>query len=551
VGAVLPGVALAQGAPVQPVEGGFSAERYTAAVDPAGLLGVEWGAVPEQHWGAGAWAGYARAPLQIVRYQDGVEVARGTLVENRVGGALFGFYRLTPRLLVAAELGLVGWQNRAASALTASGFATEAPGGTGLSNLRLTGKYALLSQASHGVDLSGQLGVSLPTGTPGTYAGDEAVMLEPVVAVSRTFGNLRATANLGYRWRTTEPSTTLRMGSELLYRVAAAYPVAQLEGRPLSVAVGFSGATAALTPASQGNGGTDSPQSPGEALAGLVYGTRNLQLALTGGVGVTKGYGNPAFRGLLEVRFIPDVPVDAPAPAPAPAPNPDADNDGVTGEADLCPNEPETLNGFQDSDGCPDLVAAQAPATESDSDGDGVVDSQDAAPNAAEDKDGFQDGDGVPDPDNDSDGLADTADSCPNEAEIQNGFQDTDGCPDQAPAPVIQKIELKGEVRFDSSAATLKPESDAVLMEVVRVMTEHPELKKVRVEGHTDASGNRQRNISLSRSRAAAVVKWLVAHGISASRLVSEGFGPDKPIASNDTQEGKALNRRTEFIVVP
>jgi outer membrane protein OmpA-like peptidoglycan-associated protein len=73
----------------------------------------------------------------------------------------------------------------------------------------------------------------------------------------------------------------------------------------------------------------------------------------------------------------------------------------------------------------------------------------------------------------------------------------------------------------------------------------------VRVEGHTDASGNRKKNIQLSRSRAAAVVKWLVAHGISASRLVSEGFGPDKPIASNDTQEGKALNRRTEFIVVP
>lgn len=98
----------------------------------------------------------------------------------------------------------------------------------------------------------------------------------------------------------------------------------------------------------------------------------------------------------------------------------DSDKDGIPDDLDKCPNEPEDKDGFEDSDGCPDL----------DNDGDGIPDDQDKCPNEAEDKDGFQDGDGCPDPDNDGDGIPDVKDKCPDKPETKNGFQDEDGCPD-------------------------------------------------------------------------------------------------------------------------
>jgi outer membrane protein OmpA-like peptidoglycan-associated protein len=87
---------------------------------------------------------------------------------------------------------------------------------------------------------------------------------------------------------------------------------------------------------------------------------------------------------------------------------------------DQCPNQPEDIDGFQDDDGCPDY----------DNDKDGVPDSLDQCPNAPEDKDGFADADGCPDFDNDHDGVPDTIDKCPNEPEDIDGFEDADGCPD-------------------------------------------------------------------------------------------------------------------------
>ena len=104
---------------------------------------------------------------------------------------------------------------------------------------------------------------------------------------------------------------------------------------------------------------------------------------------------------------------------------PDADNDldGVVDAADRCPNEAENLNGYMDADGCP----------EPDADRDGVIDSADKCPGEREDRDGYQDEDGCPDADNDADGILDASDACPNEPETMNGYADADGCPDEAP----------------------------------------------------------------------------------------------------------------------
>lgn len=101
---------------------------------------------------------------------------------------------------------------------------------------------------------------------------------------------------------------------------------------------------------------------------------------------------------------------------------------------------------------------------------------------------------------------------------------------------------------FDSGKSELKPESDATLAEIARLMKNNPEWSFYLV-GHTDGSGEAAFNLALSRTRADAVLKALVGrYGIEARRLESHGVGPLAPVASNDTAEGKAKNRRVELV---
>jgi outer membrane protein OmpA-like peptidoglycan-associated protein len=82
------------------------------------------------------------------------------------------------------------------------------------------------------------------------------------------------------------------------------------------------------------------------------------------------------------------------------------------------------------------------------------------------------------------------------------------------------------------------------------VLVATPRIKKVRVEGHTDNVGKAKKNTQLSQKRADAVKKYLVSKGVEDARLEAIGFGPDKPIADNATDEGKEANRRVEFVIV-
>jgi outer membrane protein OmpA-like peptidoglycan-associated protein len=107
------------------------------------------------------------------------------------------------------------------------------------------------------------------------------------------------------------------------------------------------------------------------------------------------------------------------------------------------------------------------------------------------------------------------------------------------------KIVTNG-IKFDSGKATLKLESMGVINEIVKLMTEHPEIN-FSVEGHTDSDGDAQFNIDLSEQRANTVVNELVARGIDGKRMVAKGFGEDVPVADNTSPEGKANNRRVEF----
>lgn len=118
--------------------------------------------------------------------------------------------------------------------------------------------------------------------------------------------------------------------------------------------------------------------------------------------------------------------------------------------------------------------------------------------------------------------------------------------------PLYDKFLTDGKfvttgIKFDVNKATIKPESMGTINYVVKMMTEHPELK-FSVEGHTDSDGEDTLNQRLSEARSKAVMEKMTELGISADRLTCKGFGESKPMTGNDTPEGKAQNRRVEFV---
>ena len=103
---------------------------------------------------------------------------------------------------------------------------------------------------------------------------------------------------------------------------------------------------------------------------------------------------------------------------------------------------------------------------------------------------------------------------------------------------------------YDWPTEVIEQRSFGILDNVAKVLSAHPEIANVRVEGHTDNRGGEAHNQELSQRRANAVVKYLAKKGVDKARLVPLGFGQSKPIADNATTEGRATNRRVEFVIV-
>ncbi len=119
--------------------------------------------------------------------------------------------------------------------------------------------------------------------------------------------------------------------------------------------------------------------------------------------------------------------------------------------------------------------------------------------------------------------------------------------PPPAPAPAQhEKLVLRG-VHFDFNKAKIRPGDAAILDEAVEILKAHPDVN-IYVDGYCDAIGGEEYNLKLSQRRADAVAKYLEDHGIAASRLIPRGFGKTNFVASNDTDEGRAQNRRVELV---
>jgi outer membrane protein OmpA-like peptidoglycan-associated protein len=302
--------------------------------------------------------------------------------------------------------------------------------GVGIGDPRVGLSWRL--RATEGLLVLADVRVTIPTLGAGDGAWAELAS-EPGASVLGRLGAegrieiVRLRANVGVRGRTEDASigSAFRVGSELTF--GAALEVAPL--RELQVLTEVYGSS------------TFEPffardTTPLEAIVGArVLPIPSLELLAFGGIGLSEGYGTPAGRAGLTVRFYPHTP--------------DADGDGVGDDADRCAGELEDRDGHEDDDGCVDLdddgdgipdasdrcrtvagLGRFGGCPDPDGDQDGLEGAADRCPEQAEDQDHFEDEDGCPEPDNDRDSVADADDRCPRDAEDRDGFQDEDGCPE-------------------------------------------------------------------------------------------------------------------------
>ena len=231
---------------------------------------------------------------------------------------------------------------------------------------------------------------------------------------------------------------------------------------------------------------------------------------------------------------------------------PDTDGDGIPDKDDACPQVkgPKEFNGCPDTDGdgipdkddaCPEVAGPKEFNGCPDTDGDGIADKDDKCPDVA----GPAENGGCPWPDTDGDGVLDKDNLCPELA----GPASNKGCPEPTTDDQKKLNQYAKTILFDTGKATIKFESAEILNQIINVLKKYPN-SRFRIEGHTDSTGKKQKNIELSQNRADAVKIYLIQGGIASNRLESQGFGPEKPIASNKNKKGRALNRRVEINLI-
>ena len=496
-----------------PEAGNFPAERFRLSLDRNGILDVEWAApLTHLHWEVSLWGNWAHEPL--VFYKNPGHAFAAAVVEDRVDLGLLGAVGLFDWLEVGFELPIVVYQKRPRTATNALTDVLAQLQTVGVGDLRIVPKLRLLNAAEHAVDLGLMLAFTAPTGLHHQYFGEPGFTFQPEVLLGRAWTGWRAALNAGVIIRNGAQFVNQVVGSEITARLGVAYRWKEVQMLPFEVGLDAAGAANLNHPFHASN------QTSLEVRGNLGYELVDQSLLFVGGgFGVLHGWATPAWRVFLGGRYGFEPPPPPPPPPPAPlAPPP--------------PPAPE-----------PAPLPPPLPPPPADTDGDGLIDSEDVCPNQA----GPVNLKGCPDPDRDNDLVPDRLDNCPDVA----GPKENQGCPNKQKVQVRQgKLELLDKVFFDTGKDTIQRRSFDLLDNVAQVLNAHPEFKLIRVEGHTDNQGSAQKNQLLSQRRAKAVVVYLIKQSVLPTRLEAVGYGVTKPIATNLTADGRAENRRVEFIIV-
>ena len=488
---------------------------------------------------------------------------RASVVRNQVFANVGGTLVLWDRLRVGFNLPVAVFQDGHRGVL--DGVTYSPPDTPSVGDLRLGADLRLVGTYGQPFTLALGARVYVPTGQRDNYTGDGAIRLDGRLEAAGDLGVFTYAGRVGAQYRNLEDTLGgSPIGSQLLFGAAAGF---RAFDHGLVVGPEVYGTTIV------GNGATllSKTSTPIDALLGLhITFLRDFRIGGGVGPGLTRGFGSPVVRWLASLEWAPAY-AEAPAPAPEPAPEADRDGDGIADSADACPDTPGVTtddpktNGCppdRDGDGVPDGVDAcpDTPGVKTDDpktngcppdrDGDGIIDSVDACPDSPGRKTDDPKTNGCPDIDRDKDGISNDMDACPDEPGPANTDPAKNGCP----GAYIQagQIKIRDQVKFATASAAIVPGKDSqdVLDAVEKLLEQHPEVKQVRVEGHTDNVGTQANNRVLSQHRAESVVKWLVKHGIAPARLTAQGFGPDRPIDDNSTDSGRRNNRRVEFHIV-
>jgi len=545
------------------------------------------GAVLERgQWELHVMGNYADDPL-ILRNADGERLQ--SIVSGQMVVNLTGAFGIADIMDVGFDVPLITLQDgedigRIPADISEAGF--------GLGDIRLVPKFQLYN--SHDADdspggaaIAFLLNTYLPTGDSDNLQGENFRIEPRFVFDAITSSGTRIGFNVGYMMRSGDPQAlaNLEVDDVLTYGVGFDIKTSEV----VHLLFEFAGEAGILADE------IATEELPLEGIMGFkIFPIEEFLIQFGAGMGLIDGYGTPDWRVFLGfgTSIIPDR---------------DPDHDGLYGDDDECPYDPEDFDEFEDIDGCPDVdndedgildvyddcmmdpedrdsfededgcpdpdndqdtildVVDECPldpedfdnwedvdgCPDVDNDADGLLDVEDGCPDDPEDFDTFEDDDGCPDPDNDQDRILDVDDSCPLDPEVWNGFEDEDGCPDEGLITVTcEQIEISDKVYFETDSDVIRERSFTLLNSVASLLNSRSDITLIRVEGHTDSRGSDDHNLDLSDRRAASVRRYLMEAGVSPDRMLSQGFGETNPIDSNDTRAGRANNRRVEFHIV-
>lgn len=437
---------------------------------------------------------------------------------------------------------------------------------TGLGDLTTSLGFSAWDGSSQPVGLGGRVRVSYPTATVWGSLGDPAITVEPTLVVDRRREQAWVAGNLGLRLGPRVELQNVVLDDALVARILAGAVVG-------SGALGLE--LAGHTPV--GDGGPRAAASGLEWLASLAVPLGD-QVRFHGalGTGLAPGIGNPDYRFLLGMTWDRTGGGEGWSLGKR-----DQDGDRVADGHDGCPAEAEDRDGFQDGDGCPDP----------DNDQDGLADGADTCPTEPEDGDGVRDTDGCPEPEalltirltdqrtgepvshgrvrvTTSAGTVFTASGRPMEVLPGTcsvvargaGYQELVARVEAGTTPTVvelallperdgrisirrERIELMEPIVFAPRKSQVSRKAGASLDEVAQVLRDHPEIRRVRVEGHADPALPPAVAMGLSKERAEAARAWLVRRGVPEDRLEVQALGGQRPLPGSPLGPGQSHDR--------
>jgi outer membrane protein OmpA-like peptidoglycan-associated protein len=326
-------------------------------------------------------------------------------------------------------------------------------------------------KSGFGLSVAGN--VNLPTGNKAAFLSDGSVTGGPTLIADYRWGfGLLVAANAGLWLRPQADFLNVKIGNMASFGVAAEQYILQSKGLSVIGEVyGYPSLTKFPTTPSQ---------VPAEVLLALRWQSKHgISITAGGSFGAACGFGAPALRLFSEITWQPEK-----------------------------TREQDEINRLQQRD-------------DEDPDHDGLIGNADRCPHAA----GPPENTGCPDKDTDGDGVVDRLDECP---EIPMGPHGKNGCPRAYVKG--DEIVILDQVHFATDKDIILDESRSVITDIAQVLLDHPEIRELRIEGHTDVRASDAYNMNLSQRRVNSVMKALTNEGIDGSRIVAKGMGHSAPV---------------------